>query len=99
MSVPEHLAHYSALLQIRRRAGRRDVTIAGGVFLVTVLATASLGLLGGIGGRSAYLVVAIEVALGLGFVTTWVRLAINRALIELVDHLQRATASQRSDPE
>jgi len=89
MSVSEHLANYSALLQIRKRAGRRDVIIAGGVFFVMVLATFSLGLVDGISGRSLYLVTGIEIALGVGFLTTWVRLEINRSLIELVDNLQR----------
>ena len=90
MSVSEHLDNYSALLQIRKRAGRRDVIITGGLFLVTVGATFSLGLLGDISDRSAYLVSALEIAIGLGFLTTWVRLEINKSLIEFVDNLQRA---------
>jgi hypothetical protein len=93
MSVSEHLANYSALLQIRKRAGRRDVIIAGGLFLVTLLATFSLGLFDLISGRSLYLISGIEISLGVGFLSTWVRLEINRSLIELVDNLQRAAGN------
>jgi hypothetical protein len=93
MSVSEHLANYSALLQIRKRAGHRDVIIVGGLFLVTLLATFSLGLLDVISGRSLYLISGIEIALGVGFLGTWVRLEINRSLIEFVDNLQRAAGN------
>jgi hypothetical protein len=89
MSVHKHLANYSALLQIRKRAGRRDVIIIGGLFLVTILATFSLGLLDVISGRSLYLVSGVGIAIGAGLLTTWVRLEINRSLIEFVDNLQR----------
>jgi hypothetical protein len=97
VSPSEHLAAYSALLQIRKRAGRRDVIIAGGLFLVTVLVTLSLGLLGATSGRSTYLVSGLEIALGLGFLTTWIRLEINKSLIEFVDALQRAVGDHRGD--
>jgi 4-hydroxybenzoate polyprenyltransferase len=97
MSLSEHLTNYSALLQIRKRAGRRDVMISGGLFLVTVLAIFALGLLGGLSGRSVYLVSAVEIALGIGFLTAWVRLEINKSLIEFADHLQRAADTQRGE--
>ena len=97
MSVSEYLANYSVLLQIRIRAGRRDVIVTGGLFLVMMLATFSLGLLDGIDGRSIYLVSGVEIAIGLGFLSTWVRLQINKSLIEFVDGLQRAVGNQRGD--
>ena len=99
MSLSEHLANYATLLQIRKRAGRRDVIVSGGLLLITLLAIFALGLLEGLSSRSAYLVSAVEIALGLGFVTTWVRLEINKSLIEFLDELQRAADIQRGHPD
>lgn len=92
MLTSDHIDAYSALLRIRRAARRRDVVVAGGVFLVFILATVALGLLSGMSGRSVYLVSAMLIAFGLAFVTAWVRLEIVRALIEFADTLQRAAA-------
>jgi MFS family permease len=86
----DHLEGYLGLLRIRRVAMHRNTIIAGGVFLVMALAALAFGLLGGINGRSAYLVWAVVMAIGLSFLSAWVRLEIVKAQMELVDNLQRA---------
>ena len=80
------------MLRIRRAAWRRDVIITGGLFLVAAVGALASGLLDAINGRSVYLVLGVVMAMGFGFVTTWVRLEIVRALMEFADTLQRATS-------
>ena len=92
MPTSDHMEAYSSLLHIRRAARRRDVAVTGGLFLAFVLGTLALGLLGVMSDRSVYLVSAMLIAFGLGFVTAWVRLEIVKALIEFADTLQRTAA-------
>ena len=60
------LNNYSTLLKIRRSAGRRDVTILGGIFIVFFVAMIALGMLGQLTGRSLYLVAAMVAVFGFG---------------------------------
>ena len=89
MARTEQLSQYASLLKIRQKAGRRDVLIIGGVFLIAVLASIALGLLDKFQGRSIYLLFGLILAFGLGFVQIWVRLEIINASLELVGYLQR----------
>ena len=83
----KRLENYCALLTIRQ-AGRRRVTIfAGGIFLVSFIAMIALGILDRLTGRSIYLVAAMVVVFGINYLMTWMRLAIIRGSIELLDNL------------
>ena len=94
-----HIESYSALLHIRRTARRRDVLIVGGMFLVFSLGTFALGLLGGMSGRSVYVVSAMLIVFGVAFVAAWVRLEIAKALIEFADTVQRAATDPLDENE
>lgn len=83
MAHVDQLAHYAALLQTRQKARRRDVLIAGGIFLIALLAAIALALLREVEGRSLYLVFGITLAIGLGYLQAWVRLQIVSGNLEL----------------
>jgi len=85
--VSNKLENYKALLTIRRAARRRDRIVAGGIFLVSFLSMIALGMLERLTGRSLYLVTAMVVCFGLGYLTTWVKLEIIKGSIELIDNL------------
>lgn len=82
------LGDYLELLKIRQAARRRDMLISAGIFLVTFISFIALGLLGGLTGRSVYLVGALIVAFGIGALTAWVRLEIINGTIELIENLK-----------
>ena len=75
------------LLTIRRAAGRRDTIIIGGIFLISFMSMIALGMIDRLTGRSLYLVTAMVVCFGLGYLTTWVKLEIIKGSIELIDNL------------
>ena len=81
------LENYRALLLIRRAGRRRDLFIAGGIFLVSFIATIALGLLGSLDGRSVYLITAMIVSFGFSSMMTWGRLEVIKGLIELIENL------------
>jgi hypothetical protein len=85
--VSSKLGNYKALLVIRRAARQRDTMITGGIFLVAFISTIVLGMLDKLTGRSLYLVTAMIVCFGLGFLATWVKLEIIKGSIELIDNL------------
>ena len=84
------LANYLALLTIRRTAGRRDTWLTGGIFFLSVVLMVVLGLFDGISGRSVYIIAAMMIVFGIGYLTTWTKLEITKGLIELLQYLQRA---------
>ena len=88
MTSPDQFSNYLNLLKIRQSAKRRDVRIIGSVCLLSFLAILGFGLVSGLGSREIYLVGAMNVLLGIGFVTTWVRLEILTGTIELMNNLQ-----------
>lgn len=79
--------NYRTLLNIRRGAYQRNLAIAGGVFLVAALATLTVGLVFGLAGRQVYLVLAVNLALGIGFGDAWVRLLIVQSNLELLENI------------
>ena len=85
--VSNALENYLTLLTIRRKAGRRDTIFIGGLFLISFVSLIALGMLGRLTGISLYLVTALVVCFGLGYLTTWVRLEIIKGSIELIDNL------------
>jgi len=88
MEISERIKNYLSLLEIRRKSKRWNVTILGGIFIVSILVTLAFGLVTGLSGRSVYLITGIDIALGLGFITAWIRLEIVRNSIELLKNLQ-----------
>jgi uncharacterized protein (DUF697 family) len=99
MLTSDYLENYAALLRIRRAAMRRDTIVTGGVFLVSALGAVAFGLLGSLDGRSVYLVSGVVTAIGLGFITAWVRLEITKSLMEFADNLQRAALDGQDKPD
>lgn len=87
--IPSKIENYLALLTIRRVAARRNSLILGSVFFLSLIATIALGMLERISGRSLYLVVTMVLLLGLGYLTTWVKLEILSGSIELIDNFLR----------
>ena len=83
------LENYLSLLNIRRTAERRDALITGGAFFLSLAAMVVFGLLDQISGKSVYLITAMMIAFGLGYLTTWTKLEITKALIELIRYLER----------
>jgi hypothetical protein len=77
-----------SLLKIRQNSRRWNVTILGGVFAILILVTLALGLVGGLNGRSVYLVTGVDIVLGLGFIVAWVRLEIVQSSIDLLNNLR-----------
>ena len=88
MTSPDQFSNYLNLLKIRQSAKRRDVRIIGSVCLLSFLAMLGFGLVAGLGSREIVLVGAVNVLLGIGFVTTWTRLEILTGTIELMNNLQ-----------
>jgi hypothetical protein len=88
METPERIKNYLSLLEIRQKSRRWSVTISGGVFIILILATLALGLVGSLNGRSVYLVTGVDIVLGLSFIMAWVRLEIVRSSIDLLNNLQ-----------
>lgn len=89
MEISERIQNYLSLLEIRHKSRRWNVTILGGIFIVSILATLAYGLVTGLSGRSIYLITGVDIVLGLGFLTAWVRLEIVRSSIELLKNLQQ----------
>ena len=85
--IASKLENYRALLLIRRAGRRRDLFIAGGIFLVSFSATIALGLLDRLDGRSVYLITAMVVAFGFSYLTTWVKLEVIKGLIDLIENV------------
>ena len=88
MEISDRIRDYLSLLEIRERSRRWNVILLGGFFLVAILSTLAAGMVTGSYDRSIYLITGIDIALGLGFITAWVRLEIVRNTIELLNNLQ-----------
>ena len=58
--VSNKLENYLTLLTIRRAARRRDMVVAGGIFLISFISMIALGMLDRLTGRSFYLVAALD---------------------------------------
>lgn len=83
----DQFANYIELLKIRQSARRRDVTIIGAIFLISFICMIGIGLVSGLNSREVYLVAAMNVAFGIGFVMAWVKLEIVKGNIELMNNL------------
>jgi len=81
------LENYRSLLAIRRNGRLRDARLAGGIFLLAFFSMLALGLLDRLTGRSLYLVSALVVVFGFGYLAAWVRLEIIKGTIELINNI------------
>lgn len=90
----DQISAHIALLQIRQKARRRDALLTGAVFLIAILATVGMGLLGALRGRELYLLMGLLVAFGVSFLMIWVRLENIKSAIELAEALQRELHSR-----
>lgn len=90
--MSNQLEQYAELLRIRQAGGLRNTRITGGIFLVSMLGFVAYGLIAEPIGRSVYLSAAIIATLGLGYITTWVRLEITKNTLELVERIHRAVS-------
>ena len=88
MVSTEQLTNYLTLLMIRQSAYRRNLYIAGGLFLFVVLATLGMGLLTEWNVRSFYIMGAFNVLFIVNFLMAWARLEIVKGNIELIKNLQ-----------
>lgn len=88
MEISDRIRDYLSLLEIRERSRRWNVILLGGLFLLAILSTLAPGMVTGLYDRSIYLIAGADIALGLGFITAWVRLEIVRNTIELLNNLQ-----------
>jgi hypothetical protein len=86
---------YLELLEIRQAAFHRNVIIAGGLFLFSILSTVGFGLLTGWSGRSTYIMGGFDVLLIVNFIMAWSRLEIVKGNIELMNNLQRIGVGSR----
>jgi len=87
--APNKLESYLALLTIRRAGRRRDVYIAGGIFIISFLSMSVLGMLDRLSERSMIIIAAIVFCFGFAYLTSWVRLEIIKGSIELIENLLR----------
>jgi len=81
------LEDYLTLVTIRQTAKRRDTLIAGGVFLISLMATITLGMLDRINMKSFFLVSVMLMGFGFAFLASWIKLEIIKGSIELIDNL------------
>ena len=88
MEILERIQNYLSILEIRQKSRRWTVTILGGTFIISTLAILAVGLVTGLGDRSVYLTVGVDIVFGLSFLMAWVRLEIVRNSIELLNNLR-----------
>jgi len=88
MEISDRIENYLALLEIRQKSKRWNVTFIGGIFIISILGTLAFGLVAGLCDRSVYLIIGVDIALGLSFIMAWVRLEIVRNSIELLKNIQ-----------
>jgi hypothetical protein len=89
MTLADQLRDYSTLLEIRRKAYRRNTIFVGGLFFVLLIAFVVFGLLRSSTGNSNTLEVAMVIVLGVSFLSTWVKHELLAGNLELLANLQR----------
>lgn len=88
MENGNRLGGYLAVLEIRRRAYRRNVLIAGGMLLLSILFTSGTLLLTDWNERSIWLMGVFDILFAINFLMTWARHEITSENIELAKNLQ-----------
>jgi hypothetical protein len=87
MEHSDRLSGYLVLLKIRRKIYYRNVMIASGLFLITILATTATLLFTEWNERSIWLMGIFNILFFVNFLMTWAKLEITTQNIELVDNL------------
>jgi hypothetical protein len=87
---PTKLQNYLDLLSIRQAAARRDVSILGGIAIVSLLGMFAFGMLDRIHDRSVYLIGGILIGFLVAALMAWVKLQIVNNAIELLENLYLA---------
>jgi hypothetical protein len=85
----EHLSNYMVLLKIRQKEYYRNLILAGGLFLMAILATTATLLFTEWNARSIWLMGIFVVLFTMGFLMAWVRLEIIKEKIELLNNFQQ----------
>lgn len=88
MGISERIQNYLSLLEIRQESRHWNVIFLGGIFIAVILATLAFGLVTGLSGRSVYLIIGVDIVLGLSFLMAWIRLEIVRSSIEMLNNLK-----------
>lgn len=84
------IASYIHKLDIRLKGRRRNVIIAGSVFIITLLMFFARGMLGMIvNERELYLFMFIEIFFGLSFLSTWIQYENTRSIREFARVLSK----------
>jgi hypothetical protein len=87
MVSTEQLTNYLTLLKIRQSAYRRNLYIAGGLFLFSIFTTLGMGLLTEWNVRSFYIMGAFNVLFIVNFLMAWARLEIVKGNIDMLINL------------
>jgi hypothetical protein len=89
MVSSDQVAGYLTLLKIRQSAYRRNMWIAGALFMTAFIFTIGLGLLAGWSERSIYIMAVFNILFLIGYLMAWARHEIIRTNIELMSNLSR----------
>ncbi len=89
MTASKDLQAYLTLMRIRAKYALLNTWITGGVFAFGVVILFGGGLLDWLDGKSIYLIALAVALFGIGFVMTWVRLAILNGTVETIETLQQ----------
>ena len=73
---------YLDLLEIRRRAARRNMLVIGTVFILSLLAFFTLGMIGRIEGLELFVISSILIAFAIGFISSLIRFETIKAVHE-----------------
>ena len=88
MTGSDQFTGYLTLLKIRQSAYRRNMWIAGALFLMTFILTIGLGLLTGWNERGIYIMAVFNILFLIGYLMAWARHEIIKTNIELMNNLK-----------
>ena len=89
MTVATQLQNYADLLEIRRKAYRRNAFIVAAIFVVLLIMMVVFGLLTRPVGNWIYFEMALAIGLAVNFPIAWARLEALKSTLELLTNLQR----------
>ena len=89
MTIATQLQNYADLLEIRRKAYRRNAFIVAAIFIVLLIMMVVYGLLAPKVGNWIYFEMALAIALAVNVPIAWARLEALNGTLDLVNNLQR----------